>query len=58
MEAFYGMKVSLGAVSALQQRVSQSLAAVIEQAKQYVRSQLSQNVDETSWPGAHKPKWQ
>jgi hypothetical protein len=41
----------------LQHRVSQSLEGAVEQARQYVRRQLSQNVDETSWPEAHKPKW-
>jgi transposase len=37
--------------------VSQSLKAVVEQAKLYVCSQVSQNVDETSWPEADKSKW-
>jgi len=37
--------------------VSQSLEGVVEQAKQYVKSQLSQNVDETGWPEAHNSKW-
>jgi predicted Zn-ribbon and HTH transcriptional regulator len=57
MEVLHGVKVSLGSVSSLQQRVSQSLEVAVEQAKQYARSQLSQNVDETSWPQARKPKW-
>lgn len=57
MEVMHGMKLSLGSVRALQQRVSQSLEEAVEQAKQYVRSQLSQNVDETSWPQAGKMKW-
>jgi transposase len=57
MEALFAMKVSLGAVSALQKRVTHSLEAVVEQAKKYVRSQLSQNVDETSWPQGQRHKW-
>jgi transposase len=57
MEVLFGMKMSLGSVSALQRRVSQSLAAEVEHAKQFVENQLSQNVDETTWPEAHKAKW-
>jgi transposase len=57
MEVLHGIKVSLGSVSALQQRVGQSLEGVVEQAKQYVRRQLSQNVDETDWPQRQQRKW-
>jgi transposase len=57
MEVLHGIKLSLGSVSALQHRVSQSLQTVVEQAKLYVCSQVSQNVDETSWPEADKSKW-
>ncbi len=57
MEVLHGVKLSLGSVSALQHRVSQSLETVVEQARQYVGSQLSQNVDETSWPEAQQHKW-
>ncbi|HKP38423.1 MAG TPA: phage integrase N-terminal SAM-like domain-containing protein [Pyrinomonadaceae bacterium] len=42
-DVLHGIKLSIGSVSALRHRISQSLHAVIEQAKQYVRSQLSQN---------------
>jgi transposase len=57
MEVLHGIKVSLGSVSALQRRVSQSLQAVVEEAKQFVGGQISQNVDETSWPEADKSRW-
>ncbi len=57
MKVLHGVKLSLGSVSALQQRVSQSLQTVVEQARQYVGNQASQNVDETSWPEADKSKW-
>lgn len=57
MQLLFGMKVSLGTVSALQRKVSDSLRAVVEQAKQFVERQLSQNVDETSWAQAQKQKW-
>ena len=57
MEVLHGIKLSLGSVSALRQRVSQSLQTAVEQAKSYVCSQVSQNVDETSWPEAQQHKW-
>jgi transposase len=57
MEVVHGINMSIGSVSALQHRVSQSLQAVVEEAKQFVGGQVSQNVDETSWPEADKSKW-
>jgi|SRR6185503_6337091 len=57
MDVLHGIKLGLGSISALQHRVSQSLEAVTQQARQYVGSQLSQNVDETSWPEAQQHKW-
>jgi transposase len=57
MEALHGISLSTGSVSALQHRVSQSLQAVVEEASQFTAGQVSQNVDETSWPEAGKSKW-
>jgi transposase len=57
MEVLHGINLSIGSVSALQHRVSQSLRAVVEQAKEFVGGQVSQNVDETGWPEAGKSKW-
>lgn len=57
MDVLHGIKLGLGSVSALQHRVSQSLQAVVEEAKQFAGGQVSQNVDETSWPEADKSKW-
>ena len=57
MQVLYAIEVSVESVSTLQHRVSKSLESVVEQAKQHVGSQLSQNVDETSWPEARQHKW-
>lgn len=57
LQQLFGMKISLGSISALQQRVSHALRAGVEQARQFVESQLAHNVDETSWPQEQKRKW-
>ena len=57
MQVLHGLEVSVGSISALQHRVSQSLKAAVEQARHYVGNQFAQNADETSWPEAEKTKW-
>jgi hypothetical protein len=54
IEVLHGIKLSIGSVSALQHRVSQSLQSAVEQTNQFAGGQVSQNVDETSWPEAGK----
>jgi transposase len=57
MAVLYGLEVSLGSVSLIQQRVSQFLAGPFDRAQQFAQQQKAQYVDETSWPEAQKPKW-
>lgn len=56
MQVMHGLEVSLGSVSAVQQRVSQSLAEAVDRAQEFVEQQKAQYVDETSWTEAKKPK--
>jgi transposase len=57
MRVLHGLEMSLGSVSLIQQRVSQSLAESFDRAQQFVQQQKAQYVDETSWTEAGKPKW-
>jgi transposase len=57
MEVLHGLEVSLGSVSLIQQRVSQSLAGPFDRAQQFAQQQKAQYVDETSWPEVGKAKW-
>jgi transposase len=57
MQILHGLKVSLGSVSSIQQRVCQSLTEPFDRAQQFVQQQKAQYVDETSWTQARKPKW-
>ena len=52
-----GLEVGLGSVAAIQQQVSQSLAAPVEQAQEFVRRQKVQYVDETGWREGEQQKW-
>jgi transposase len=57
MQVLHGLEVSLGSISLIQRRVSQSLAEPFDGAQQFVQQQKAQYVDETSWTEARKPKW-
>src|ERR1051325_2365173 len=57
MRVLHGLEVSLGSVSLIQQRVSESLAEPFDRAQKFVQQQKAQYVDETSWTEARKPKW-
>lgn len=45
----FGVSVSLGAVVAQQQAVSEAVALAVEEAKSYAQKQESANADETGW---------
>jgi transposase len=57
MAVLYGLSLSTGGVSAIQQRVSEALGAPVAQACHFVRQQQSQHVDETGWREAGRLKW-
>jgi transposase len=47
MGVLYGLRMSVGSVSAIQRQVSHALAAPVAEAARFVRQQVSQHVDET-----------
>ena len=51
------MDISLGSVSAVQGQVSAALAQAVEAARQFVRGQKLQHVDETGWRERARLKW-
>jgi transposase len=55
--ALHGAQLSLGSVSALQRQVSEALAAPVETARQFVRAQAVNHVDETGWRERSKLSW-
>jgi transposase len=57
MAVLYGLKVSTGSVSAIQRQVSGALAGAVEEARHFVRRQVAQHVDETSWRERGELKW-
>jgi transposase len=57
MEALHGLKLGLGSVSAIQQRVSNALEQPVKTAQQYIHQQSVNHVDETGWPEGDKQKW-
>jgi transposase len=57
LSVLHSAKVSLGSVSALQRQVSHALAAPVETAREFVRRQAVNNVDETGWREQSKLNW-
>ena len=57
MQTLHGVELSLGSVSALQRQVSAALAAPVETARQYVRQQWTNYVDETGWKEQARQCW-
>jgi transposase len=53
----HGARLSLGSVSAIQRQVSHTLAAPVETAREFVRNQAVNHVDETSWRERSKLHW-
>ena len=53
----FGLTISLGSISALQQRVSAALAAPVKAAHQFTQAQRVQYVDETNWQENAQAKW-
>ena len=53
----FGLELSLGTVSRLEQHVSDVLATPVEDARAYVRQQPAVNIDETSWREGTDKAW-
>jgi len=56
MADFFGVDLSLGSVSACEETVSESLAAPVAEAREYVRAQPVAHVDETGFRQAVEPQ--
>src|SRR5215471_3767113 len=57
MEEIFGVPMSVGTVSQLEQATTVALAAPVEEAQTYVREQVVAHLDETSWRQAGKRAW-
>ena len=57
LSVLHGVEISLGSISAVQQQVSHALAAPVETAREFVRTQAVNNVDETGWRQQSKLSW-
>ena len=57
MEVLYNLDISLGSVSAIEQRVSKALRHPVAAAQQFVEQQMVQYVDETGWREDNRRKW-
>ena len=57
LSVLHGVEISLGSISAVQQQVSGVLAAPVETAREFVRRQGVNNVDETGWREQSKLSW-
>ena len=57
LQDFFGVKLGLGTVSALEEATSAALEGVVEEARGYVQQQSVVNVDETGWKEGRKKGW-
>ena len=57
LSVLHGVEISLGSISAVQRQVSGALAAPVETAREFVRDQAVNNVDETGWREQSKLHW-
>lgn len=53
----FGVQIALGSIKRLEDDLSVALAAPVEEAKEYVRSQPAVGMDETSWRQAGRKAW-
>lgn len=54
-----GVRISLGALSEAEERVSEAVAPAVDEAMAYVRAQPVKHIDATTWAtgGAHRALW-
>jgi len=57
LSVLHGVGISVGSISAVQQQVSRTLAAPVETAREFVRAQAVNHVDETGWREQSKLSW-
>jgi len=57
LRVLHGVEISTGSISAVQQQVSGALAAPVETAREFVRNQAVNHVDETGWREQSKLNW-
>jgi transposase len=57
LSVLHGAQLSPGSVSALQRRVSEAVAAPVETAREFVRRQAVNDVDEAGWREQSKLSW-
>ena len=57
VSVLHGGEISLGSISAVQRQVSRALAAPVETAREFVRGQAVNHVDETGWREQGKLSW-
>jgi transposase len=57
MQVLYGLSLSTGSVSSIQQQASHALKAPVQEAHNFARQQMSQYVDETGWREAGHLRW-
>lgn len=57
MEEVFGVPMSVGTISHLEQATTAAVAAPVEEARTYVHAQDVAHLDETSWRQGGKPAW-
>ena len=57
MEEVFGVPMSVGTISPLEQATTEALAAPVEEARTYVHEQEVAHLDETSWRQGSKRAW-
>jgi transposase len=57
MADFFQAEVSLGSISALEQRTSEAVREPVEEAREYVKTQSAVNMDETGWHEGTQRAW-
>jgi len=57
MEEVFGVPMSVGTISPLEQATTAAVAAPVEEARTYVHEQEVAHLDETSWRQSNQPAW-
>ena len=57
MEDLFGVPMSVGTISPLEQATTEAVAAPVEEARTYVHAQEVAHLDETSWRQGDKRAW-